>query len=61
LRTSKVGLVVSVENPWLAASPDNKVHDSNALQPLGVVEYKNPYAVRDLSLHEACNTVCLER
>ena len=64
LRTSKVGLVVSVDNPWLAASPDNKVHDSNALQPLDVVEYNNPYAARDLSLHEACNTLksfCLER
>ena len=64
LRTHKVGLVISVDNPWLAASPDDKVYDPNAAQSLGVAEYKNPYAARDFTLQEACDTIktfCLER
>ena len=43
LGTHRVGLVISVDNPWLAASPDDKVYDPNAAQSLGVAEYKNPY------------------
>ena len=27
LKTEKTGLVISTDNPWLAASPDDKVHD----------------------------------
>ena len=64
LRTSKVGLAVSVDNPWLAASSDNKVDNPKVLQPLGVAECKSTYAARDLFLHEACNTLnsfCLQR
>jgi len=58
------GLVISIDNPWLAASPDDKVYDPNAAQSLGVAEYKNPYTARDLTLQEACDTIktfCLER
>ena len=64
LGTHRVGLVISVDNPWLAASPDDKVYDPNAAQSLGVAEYKNPYTARDLTLQEACDTIktfCLER
>lgn len=64
LETNRIGLVISVDNPWLAASPDDTVHDPNAAQSLGVAEYKNPYAARDLTLHEACKkfkNFCLER
>ena len=64
LRTQKVGLVISAENPWLAASPDDRVHDPDTLQPLGIAEYKNPFSARDLTLSEACDkvkTFCLER
>ena len=58
------GLIISVNNPWLEASPDDKVYDPNATQSLGISEYKNPYAARNFTLHEACDTVksfCLER
>ena len=64
LQAIRTGLVVSTDNPWLAASPDDKVHDPSASQSLGIAEYKNPYAARDLSLAEACDQVksfCLER
>lgn len=64
LETHRVGLVISVDNPWLAASPDDKVYDPNTTPSLGVAEYKNPYSARDLTLQEACDkikTFCLER
>ena len=64
LRTQQTGLVISLENPWLAASPDDRVQDPDALQPLGIAEYKNPFSARDLTLSEACEnlkTFCLER
>ena len=59
LGTHRVGLVISVDNPWLAASPDDKVYDPNAAQSLGVAEYKKPYTARDLTLQEACDTIKL--
>ena len=57
LQTRKVGLVVNVQSPWLGASPDDKVLDPSGSQPLGIAEYKNPYSTKDLTLHEACNTI----
>ena len=56
------GLVVSVANPWLAASPDGLVYDPKADPPQGLVEFKNPYSVRGKTLEEAatsCKTFCL--
>ena len=56
------GLVVSVANPWLAASPDGLVYDPKADPPQGLVEFKNPYSVREKTLEEAatnCKTFCL--
>ena len=58
------GLFVSLSEPWLAASPDGVVHDANnSSQPLGLVEIKNPYSIRDQSLVEASRstTFCLEK
>ena len=56
------GLVVSVANPWLAASPDGLIYDPQADPPQGLVEFKNPYSVRDKTLEEAATsskTFCL--
>ena len=64
LKTEKTGLIVSVENPWLAASPDDRVLDPLANPPCGLAEYKNPFSAKDLTLSEACKTVpsfCLEK
>ena len=58
------GLFISVSDPWLAASPDGLVHDPlNPSQPLGLVEIKAPYSVRDQSLMEASTntTFCLQK
>ena len=64
LAVEKCGLFVSPENPWLAASPDGTVHDpSDASQPLGLVEFKNPPSARDKTLTEACggSNFCLQQ
>ena len=63
LTIAKVGLVVSLDNPWLAASPDDRVTDPDDPQPLGLVEYKNPFVARQLTLSEACDlsTFCLQK
>ena len=53
LKTVKTGLVVSLDYPWLAVSPDNKVHDPSAT-PYGLDEYKNPYSAKQLTIPEAC-------
>ena len=54
LTTSNVGLVISLENPWLAASPDDRVNDPQTSPPQGLVEYKNPSCARDMTINEAC-------
>ena len=38
-----MGLIVSVDTPWLSASPDGRVTGSTAHPPLGLVEFKNTY------------------
>ena len=53
LKTKNVGLIVSVETPWLATSPDGRVNDSTAHPPLGLVEFKNPYSFREMTLLQA--------
>ena len=53
ISTTQTGLVVSTEHPWLAASPDGLVYDPVESPPYGVVEFKNPYSVRNLQLTEA--------
>ena len=64
LKTKNVDLIVSVETPWLAASPDGRVNDSTAHPPLGLVEFKNPYSFREMTLLQACQSkkpFCLEK
>ena len=56
------GLVISIENPWLAASPDGLVFDPQENPPEGLVKFKNPYSVKDKTLEEAASsskTFCL--
>ena len=43
LTIAKVGLVVSLDTPWSAGSPDDRVTDPDDPLPLGLVEYKNPF------------------
>ena len=56
ITTCQSGLVISLENPWLAASPDGLVYDPSEDPPHGIVEFKNPYTTRNNTLHEAANT-----
>ena len=65
MTTIKTGLVVSLQTPWLAASPDDQVYDPGSLPSQGLAEYKNPYAARLLTISEAFEQLkgrfCLER
>ena len=56
LSTSNVGLVISSENPWLAASPDDRVHDQTS-PPHELSEYKNPSSAKDMTIEEACTQI----
>lgn len=49
----KCGLVVCTAHPWLAATPDGWVTDPEASPSLGLVEFKNPYSCRGLSVSDA--------
>lgn len=63
LKVENCGLFISQDNPWLAATPDGLVTDpSDATQPLGLVEIKNPYTARSQTLMEASqkSSFCLE-
>ena len=58
------GLHVSVDKPWLADSLDGLVTDSSdPTHPLGLVEIKNPFAARNLTLMEASkkSSFCLKK
>ena len=64
LSVQESGLVISQQDPWLAASPDNRVLDPEAEDPHGLAEYKNPYSARNLTILEAVEKLpnfCLER
>lgn len=65
LKVDECGLFISLDNPWLAGTPDGVVHDpsDDTSQPLGLVEIKNPYAARSQTLMEATkkSTFCLEQ
>ena len=50
LTTSPTGLVIHPDHPWLACSPDDRVFDSSETAPNSLVEYKNPYSVRNMTL-----------
>jgi len=53
---NKCGLVISTSYPWLAATPDGWVNDPTATLCQGLVEFKNSYAYRNLSLEDAITT-----
>ena len=64
LAVDSAGLFVSLENPWLAASPDGLVNDPNdGPHPSGLVEVKTPHSIRKKPLSEACTmpSFCLEK
>ena len=47
------GFIIHSSHHWLGASPDGLVNDPSAEDPKGIVEYKNPYAVREMTLRDA--------
>ena len=53
ITTNQSGLVTSLANPWLAASPDKLVYDPKENSFQEIVEFKNPYFVRNDFLYEA--------
>lgn len=50
---TKCGVVVSDTHPCLAAMPYGWVDDPQASPQQGLVEFKNPYSFRNLSLRDA--------
>lgn len=53
ISTTTTWLVISIEYPWLAASPDGLVYDPGEDPPYGVIEFKNPCSVEKILLDEA--------
>ena len=49
------GLVVSPKWPWLGCSPDGIVMNEGV--PVGCVEVKCPYSIKEMSIHEAATSV----
>jgi hypothetical protein len=49
---SNCGMFISVNEPWIAASPDGKIKVGDTV---GLVENKNPHAVKDQTIMEACD------
>ena len=56
VHTKRSGLVISMTHGCLACSPDDWVEDYSSADPNGVVEYKCPYASRELTPIEACSS-----
>lgn len=54
LKTERIGLVIPVGTPYVAASPDARVQDPRYSPLDGLAEFKNPYASRNLTIDEAC-------
>lgn len=65
LEVQSTGLVISQDNPWIAASPDDRVQDPSSTSLSGLAEYKTPYSVRAMTILEACSQpksqFCLEK
>lgn len=45
-----------LKTPYIAASPDARVHDPTYIPSDGLAEYKNPHSSRKKSLDEACQS-----
>ena len=57
ISTSKSGLIVSLRDPWLGASPDRLVYDLASDPPDRLAEFKNPYSARNVTIDEAVKKV----
>ena len=57
VQVNSLGLVVSRSHPWLAACPDELVLDPMDETLEGVVEYKNLYNARNMTIPEAVEKV----
>ena len=53
---SKSGFVISEQYPFLGASPDAVVHDTQETNPFGLAEVKCPYSVRNLTPIESAES-----
>lgn len=62
LATKPAGLCISTVEPWLAASPDGMVTDPLTASSHGLVELKNPYSGRELTIQQfgSKQSSCLE-
>lgn len=47
------GFVIHSSHNWIGTSPDGIVNDPSSTNPEGVIEYKNPYSAKELSIHDA--------
>ncbi len=57
INVTDCGLFVSLDNPWLAATPDGIVQDpSDLTSSSGILEIKNPFTKRSMTLSEACHS-----
>ena len=65
LCVTNCGLFVSLQNPWLAATPDGIVQDlSEHPNSIGLLEIKNPYSKKSMTISEACSSgssFCLQQ
>ena len=58
-QVKKTGIHISVENPWLAASPDGLIEDpsENDERRYGILEIKCPYSARKMTPEDACHEI----
>ena len=65
LCVTNCGLFVSLQNPWLAATPDGIVQDlSEHPNSICLLEIKNPYSKKSMTISEACSSgssFCLQQ
>ena len=58
------GLVICSSHPWLGASPDGLVQDPQHSSSEGIVEFKNPYTARNMTIQDAIKNLkdfCLKQ
>jgi len=53
----KCGLIISPEDPFLAASPDRIVYDTSAEVPWGLIEVKCPWSARNMAPTQAAASI----
>lgn len=50
------GFMVNMKWPWIGASPDGLVFDSQGGQLIGCIEIKSPYSIRGKTIQEAVDS-----